>query len=91
MSLTMSLLYSLELLFWYTLSLPASISLLANVFLQWFGWFGFNGGSALGANGLASLAFANTQIATGTAFVTWVILDVFVKVNPPILFPPLSP
>lgn len=48
--------------------------------LQWFGWFGFNGGSALGANGLAALAMANTQIATGAAFVSWVILDAIVKV-----------
>jgi len=43
----------------------------------WFGWFGFNSGSALAANGLAAIAFANTQIATAIAMVTWVILDTF--------------
>ncbi len=43
--------------------------------LLWFGWFGFNSGSALLANGLAGTAFVNTQIAPGTAFVTWMILD----------------
>ncbi len=32
--------------------------------LLWFGWFGFNAGSALGANGLAAIAFMNTQVAT---------------------------
>ena len=32
--------------------------------LLWFGWFGFNAGSALAANGLAALAFVNTQVAT---------------------------
>ena len=32
--------------------------------LLWFGWFGFNAGSALGANGQASMVFINTQVAT---------------------------
>ena len=35
--------------------------------LLWFGWFGFNAGSALAANGLAGLAFMNTQVATAAA------------------------
>ncbi len=43
--------------------------------LLWFGWFGFNGGSALGANGLAALAFVNTDIAASLAMVTWMIID----------------
>jgi len=47
--------------------------------ILWFGWFGFNGGSALAANGLAALAIANTQTATGIAFLTWVILDAICK------------
>jgi len=47
--------------------------------LLWFGWFGFNSGSALAANGLAALAFANTQIATAMAIVTWIILDTLVR------------
>jgi Amt family ammonium transporter len=40
--------------------------------LLWFGWFGFNAGSALGANGLASLAFVNTQAATAAALLAWI-------------------
>jgi ammonium transporter, Amt family len=39
--------------------------------LLWFGWFGFNAGSALGANGQASMVFINTQIATCTAMIGW--------------------
>ena len=39
--------------------------------LLWFGWFGFNAGSALSAGESAALAFFNTQVATGTAVVTW--------------------
>ncbi|MEY9847111.1 ammonium transporter [Streptacidiphilus sp. MAP5-3] len=39
--------------------------------LLWFGWFGFNAGSALAANGLAGLAFINTQIATAAAMIGW--------------------
>ncbi len=40
--------------------------------LLWFGWFGFNAGSALAANGLAGLAFLNTQVATAAALVAWI-------------------
>lgn len=43
--------------------------------LLWFGWFGFNAGSALGANGLAGLAFMNTQVATAAALVGWLIVE----------------
>jgi Amt family ammonium transporter len=39
--------------------------------LLWFGWLGFNGGSALGANGLASYAFANTFMAPAAAALAW--------------------
>lgn len=39
--------------------------------LLWFGWFGFNAGSALGANGLAATAFVNTDIAGSIAMITW--------------------
>ena len=41
--------------------------------ILWFGWFGFNGGSALAADGFASLAFANTHVATGAALLGWLI------------------
>ncbi len=43
--------------------------------LLWFGWFGFNAGSALAANGAASLAFVNTMLAPAATLVVWTILD----------------
>jgi len=43
--------------------------------LLWFGWFGFNSGSALGANGLAGLAFVNTQVATAAAALGWIMVE----------------
>jgi Amt family ammonium transporter len=43
--------------------------------LLWFGWFGFNAGSALAANGLAAIAFVNTQVATGAALLGWIIVE----------------
>jgi Amt family ammonium transporter len=43
--------------------------------LLWFGWFGFNAGSALGANGLAGMAFVNTNTAAAAAAVAWVIVE----------------
>ncbi len=46
--------------------------------LLWFGWFGFNAGSALGANGLAALALLNTAVATAAAIVGWLLYE-FVK------------
>ncbi|MFH8385595.1 ammonium transporter [Kitasatospora sp. NPDC018058] len=43
--------------------------------LLWFGWFGFNAGSALAANGVAAMAMVNTQVATGAALVGWLIYE----------------
>ena len=43
--------------------------------LLWFGWFGFNGGSALSPNEIASVAFINTDISASTAMVTWMLLS----------------
>jgi len=43
--------------------------------LLWFGWFGFNAGSALGANALAALAFVNTMLAPAATLVVWTLLD----------------
>jgi len=42
--------------------------------LLWFGWFGFNGGSAFQANGVAFTALTNTQIAASLALVSWLLL-----------------
>jgi Amt family ammonium transporter len=43
--------------------------------LLWFGWFGFNAGSAIAANTLSSIAFVNTQVATGAALLGWIIVE----------------
>ena len=43
--------------------------------LLWFGWFGFNAGSAVAANGLASLAWVNTLAATAAAMLGWLIVE----------------
>jgi len=43
--------------------------------LLWFGWFGFNAGSALAANAIASLAFVNTLLAPAATLVVWTLLD----------------
>lgn len=50
--------------------------------ILWFGWFGFNAGSALGAGELAALAFMNTQVATGAASVSWIVAEWIIKGKP---------
>ena len=45
--------------------------------LLWFGWFGFNGGSALASDGIAALALVNTLLAPAAALVVWALLDHF--------------
>ncbi|QJB34641.1 ammonium transporter [Chitinophaga oryzae] len=56
---------------------PANIPfVLLGTGLLWFGWFGFNAGSALGANALAATAFATTNTATAAAGLSWVFFDV---------------
>lgn len=55
---------------------PARITyVLLGTGLLWFGWFGFNGGSALRASSLAVDAFANTNIASAAAGLSWIFFD----------------
>jgi Amt family ammonium transporter len=54
---------------------PHDVSMMMlGVALLWFGWFGFNAGSALAANGLAVNAFVVTHVAAATAALTWLML-----------------
>lgn len=43
--------------------------------MLWFGWFGFNAGSAMAANGIAAMAFATTTTASASAMLTWVFFE----------------
>ena len=47
--------------------------------LVWVGWFGFNGGSALGANGSAAYALVTTQIAAAAAAIAWLVVEKIVR------------
>jgi Amt family ammonium transporter len=53
--------------------------------LLWFGWFGFNGGSALGANGLATSALVVTHVAAAAAGLTWSLLEWKISSKPTML------
>ena len=53
--------------------------------LLWFGWFGFNAGSALEANGSAALAFMNTYLATACAVLSWCFAEWAIKGKPSML------
>jgi ammonium transporter, Amt family len=53
--------------------------------LLWAGWFGFNAGSAYGANGDAALAMINTQLATSAAVLAWMFVEWMVKGKPSLL------
>ncbi|WP_310450887.1 ammonium transporter [Sulfuritalea sp.] len=53
--------------------------------LLWFGWFGFNAGSALEANGTAALAFVNTWLATAMAATSWMVAEWLIKGKPSML------
>jgi Amt family ammonium transporter len=65
---------------------PYSILLTAvGAALLWFGWYGFNGGSAFGANAIAGLAVMTTTVATAAAAVTWMLLEWFIFKKPTLL------
>jgi Amt family ammonium transporter len=53
--------------------------------LLWFGWYGFNGGSAFGANAIAGLAVLTTTIATAVAGLTWMLLEWIMYKKPTLL------
>lgn len=52
--------------------------------LLWFGWFGFNGGSAFASDGIAALALLNTFVASGAAMISWMIVEA-IKTGKPTL------
>jgi ammonium transporter, Amt family len=69
-----------------TISPPHSLVMsMIGASLLWFGWFGFNAGSNLEANGYAVLAFANTMIATATAALAWFFAEWLLKGKPSLL------
>ncbi|MBI3264132.1 MAG: ammonium transporter [Acidobacteria bacterium] len=58
--------------------MPANIPfVILGTGMLWFGWFGFNAGSALGASGQAAMAFATTNTASAAAALTWMFVDIF--------------
>ena len=65
------------------LSPPHSVPfILLGAGLLWFGWFGFNGGSALGANGLATIAFVTTNTSAAAGVLTWLIIEKVLRGKP---------
>ena len=66
--------------------MPNNLTLVATgAGLLWFGWFGFNAGSALAANGLAGAAFINTNTATAMAAVAWMVVEWMHSKKPTVL------
>jgi len=62
---------------------PHSLTLtIVGAALLWVGWFGFNAGSALEANGVAALAFVNTWVATAAAAFSWMMAEWIIKGKP---------
>ena len=65
---------------------PFSIMLTAlGAALLWFGWYGFNAGSAFGANAIAGVALLTTTIATAAAGVTWMVIEWIIYKKPTLL------
>jgi Amt family ammonium transporter len=68
------------------LIMPGNLPLtMVGASLLWFGWFGFNAGSALEANGSAALAFINTYFATACAVLSWTFAEWVAKGKPSML------
>ena len=66
--------------------IPSSVTFTAlGAGLLWFGWFGFNAGSALGANGLAASAFLVTNTAASIAGIAWLLLEWKISGKPTLL------
>ncbi|MBD0395965.1 MAG: ammonium transporter, partial [Microcoleus sp. C1-bin4] len=55
---------------------------LLGIGMLWFGWFGFNGGSALGSGSLATVAFVTTMISTAAGGLTWTIVEWVLRGKP---------
>ncbi len=69
-----------------TAILPSSVVLTAlGAGLLWFGWFGFNAGSAFGANEVAGVALLTTNLATAAAVISWVIMEWITAKKPTLL------
>jgi ammonium transporter, Amt family len=67
-------------------SLPHNLTMtITGAGLLWFGWFGFNAGSALGANGLSALAFVNTHVSAAAAAMSWVAVEWWQRGRPTML------
>ena len=65
---------------------PMSVMLTAlGAAILWFGWYGFNGGSAFGANAIAGLAYLTTTLATAVAAITWILIEWFIYKKPTLL------
>jgi Amt family ammonium transporter len=65
---------------------PVSVILTAvGAGMLWFGWYGFNAGSAFGANAIAGVAFLTTTIAASVAAVTWIVIEYAVFKKPTLL------
>eukprot|EP00930_Biecheleria_cincta_P023358 TRINITY_DN16892_c0_g1_i4.p1 TRINITY_DN16892_c0_g1~~TRINITY_DN16892_c0_g1_i4.p1 ORF type:complete len:493 (-),score=75.69 TRINITY_DN16892_c0_g1_i4:327-1805(-) len=66
-----------------SLNQPHSVPLVAlGTAMLWFGWFGFNGGSALASNGVAIVASINSQIAGSTGMIGWVVVEALMGKKP---------
>jgi len=69
-----------------TLLVPNNLTLVAiGAALLWFGWFGFNAGSAAASNGLAAQAFINTNTATAVAALAWMFTEWAITKKPTVL------